>query len=145
MTDCTRFESDGMRYIDGEMNAAERTDFERHCADCGDCRRSLDAYAALDSLTRRVKMVDPTDAFWERYWRSLYRRVERRTAWVLILAGAAMLLLFALQQIVVSLREVTFEKIAVALLAAGFVLLLVSVARERAHQKKVDPYRDVQR
>lgn len=145
MTECTRFESDGMRYIDGEMDAAGRTEYERHCAACADCRRSLDAYAALDSLTRRVKMVDPTDAFWERYWRSLYRRVERKTAWVLILAGGAMLLLFALQQIVVFLREITFEKVGVILLAAGFVLLLVSLARERAHQKRVDPYRDVQR
>ncbi len=145
MTLCPRFDGDGMRYIDNEMSGDERAAFERHCAECDSCRRELASFTKLDALTGRVKMVDPTDAFWERYWRSVYRRVERKTAWVLMLSGAVMIAVFAVQQAVRSLRWITFEKIAVLLFAAGFVLLLVSLIRERCHQYKSDPYRDVKR
>lgn len=145
MTGCPRFESDGMRYIDGEMGGAERAAFERHSAECEYCRRGLASFARLDELAGRVKMVDPTDAFWERYWRSVYRRVERKTAWVLMLAGALMIAVYALRQAIESFHRVTFEKVAVAIFAAGFVLLLVSLIRERCHQHANDPYRDVKR
>ena len=145
MTRCPRFDGDAMRYIDKEMSADERAEFERHCAECDSCRRELASFAELDALTGRVKMVDPTDAFWERYWRSVYRRIERKAAWVLLLSGAVMLAVFAIQQFVRSLRWITFEKVAVILLAAGFALLLVSLIRERCHQYKTDPYRDVKR
>jgi anti-sigma factor RsiW len=145
MTDCPRFEGEGMKYIDGEMSAVERAEFERHCAGCASCRRELDSFTRLDALAGRVKMVDPTDAFWERYWRSVYRRVERKTAWVLMLAGAVMIAVYALRQAIESFHRVTFETIAVLLFAAGFVLLLVSLIRERCHQYKNDPYKDVKR
>ena len=90
-------------------------------------------------------MKDPTDEFWERYWKSIYRRIERKTAWVLIIAGVAMLVAFALHEAIQSLRVITFEKIAVALIVIGGVLLLMSLIRERLHQYRVDPYRDVKR
>ncbi len=145
MTRCTRFESDGMRYIDGEMSGDARAAFERHCAECADCRRELASFAELDALTGRIQMIDPADAFWERYWRSVYRRVERKTAWVLMLAGAVMLAVFVIRRAVASLHAITIDKIAVVLLAAGFVLLLISLIRERCHEIKTDPYKDVKR
>jgi anti-sigma factor RsiW len=145
MTSCTRFENDGMRYIDGEMGEVERAEFERHCAECDECRRELASFAELDALTGRVKMIDPADAFWERYWRSVYRRIERKTAWVLMLAGAVMLAVYLIRRLIVSLRMITIDKIAVILLAAGFLLLLVSLIRERCHEIKSDPYRNLKR
>ena len=145
MTLCPRFDGDGMRYIDDEMSGDERAAFERHCAECDSCRLELASFTKLDALTRRVKMEDPTDAFWERYWKSVYRRIERKTAWVLMIAGAVMLVAFALHEAIRSLRVITFEKIAVLLFAAGVVLLLVSLIRERFHQYRMDPYRDVKR
>ena len=31
-----------MRYLDGEMSAAERTAFEEHLSSCGECRQAMD-------------------------------------------------------------------------------------------------------
>jgi anti-sigma factor RsiW len=142
---CSRFESDGMRYLDGEMSAEERLAFERHGADCNECGEQLKQFTELDTMTRRITMKDPTDEFWERYWKSIYRRIERKTAWVCIIAGLAMLVAFALHEAMQSLRVITFEKIAFLLVAIGGVLLLISLIRERFHQYRVDPYRDVKR
>ncbi len=38
---CNRMETDGMRYLDGEMSAAERAAFEEHLSSCGECRQSI--------------------------------------------------------------------------------------------------------
>lgn len=142
---CPRFETDGMRYLDGETDSLARAEFERHCEGCADCREQLRQFAELDTMTRRITMKDPTDEFWERYWKSIYRRIERKSAWVLIIAGMTMLVAFALHEAIQSFRVITFEKIAALLVAIGGVLLLISLIRERVHQYRVDPYKDVKR
>jgi predicted anti-sigma-YlaC factor YlaD len=142
---CMRMESDGMRYLDGEMSPAERSEFEEHIERCETCRRSLVRFRELQSLTRRVKMKDPTDEFWESYWKSIYRRLERKTAWIFIIVGAAMLIGYELYRTVASFGKITFEKIALVIFIIGALLLLVSIIRERLHQYKVDRYRDIER
>ena len=142
---CNRIETDGMRYIDGEMTAAERTDYEAHMASCGDCRRAIDELGRVERLTGMVKLRDPQDDFWEGYWKSLLRRGERKTGWWLIIVGAALAILYGLYKGVSEFGEITFIKVVMVGLAAGFVILLISVIRERLHQFKTDPYKDIER
>jgi anti-sigma factor RsiW len=138
-------ETDGMRYLDGEMPERERADFERHVEACESCRESLRGFKELESVTRRITMKDPADEFWEKYWKSIYRRVERKTAWIFIIAGTIMLVGFTLYQSIRSFGEITFEKFALVVFIIGAVLLLLSVIRERYHQYKTDRYKDIQR
>lgn len=142
---CSRMESDGMRYIDGEMSPEERLEFEEHLGTCESCRRSLEGFRKLQSLTGRVKMKDQTDEFWEQYTKSLYRRLERKTAWFFIIAGAFMLVVYELYRAVASFGRITFEKVALVVFALGAVLLLVSVIRERIHQYRGDKYNKIER
>ena len=142
---CPRIETDGMRYIDGEMSPQDRAEYEGHLKSCDECRRSLEGFNGLQSLTGRIKMKDPTDEFWEVYWKSLYRRIERRVAWMIMLVGAVMLIVYQLYQAASNFGRITFEKVAIVLFAAGAVLLLISVIRERVHQYKVDRYKDIER
>jgi len=140
---CDRMENDGMRYIDGEMTPVQAAEFEKHLAGCETCRRSIAELGRVDSIAGRMRIGDPMDVFWEGYWKSIYRRGERRGAWILILIGAAATVLFVLIEMGRNFGPVTFLKVAVTVLAAGFALLLVSVVRERVHQKKTDRYRDI--
>lgn len=43
MASCARIEQTIQSYIDGEQSASERVIFEKHIADCADCRHVLDA------------------------------------------------------------------------------------------------------
>ena len=142
---CLRIESDGMRYLDGEMRDDERVEFEKHLEVCDSCRGNMQRFQELQSLTRRIKMKDPTDAFWEKYWKSMYRRAERSIAWIFFIAGGLMLVLYGLYQVIPTFKRITFEKVALVVFLLGAVLLLVSVIRERIHQYKVDRYKDIQR
>jgi len=142
---CSRMEHDGMRYLDGEMLPQERLEFEKHLEQCEACRRSFESFRELQSLTRRVKMKDQTDEFWDNYRKSLYRRLERKTAWVFIVVGAVMLVGYELYRAIVSFGKVTFEKAALVVFAVGALLLLVSVVRERIYQYRGDKYSKIDR
>lgn len=142
---CSRMESDGMRYIDGEMNEAEREAFERHLGECEDCRRSLREIRDVNRLTGSITMKDPQDEFWDLYWKSIYRRLERKTAWLFMIAGIGMLIGYELYRAFSSFGRITFQKIALIVFIVGIILLVVSVVRERIHQYKSDPYKDVKR
>lgn len=142
---CSRMEHDGMRYIDGEMDEIERAAFERHLEVCGDCRGALEELREVNRLTGSITMKDPQDEFWDLYWKSIYRRLERRTAWIFMIAGIGMLVVYELYRAFRSFGRITFQKVALIVLIVGIVLLLISVVRERIHQYKSDPYKDVKR
>ena len=142
---CSRMEHDGMRYLDGEMPPEERLDFEKHLEECEACRHSFESFQELQSLTRRVKMKDQTDEFWDNYRKSLYRRLERKMAWIFIIAGAIMLAGYEFYMAVGSFGKITFEKVALVVFAVGALMLLISVIRERIHQYRGDKYSKIER
>ena len=142
---CNRIETDGMRYIDGEMTAEERAAYEEHLASCGECRQAIDELGRVERLTGMVKIRDPQDDFWEAYWKRLFRRLERKTGWLLMITGAVLIVLYALWKSVTDFGEITFIKVVTVAVAAGFVILLISVIRERVHQYRTDRYKDIER
>ena len=90
-------------------------------------------------------MKDQTDQFWENYRKSLYRRLERKTAWIFIIVGAVMLVTYEVYRAASSFGRITFEKAALVILGVGAMLLLVSVVRERLHQYRGDKYSKIDR
>jgi anti-sigma factor RsiW len=136
-------ETDGMRYLDGEMSGDERIDFERHIGSCGECRAQMREMAALERLTGMLTIRDPMDDFWQRYWKGIFRRLERKTGWILFIAGAVMIAGWQLYHLITHFGRITFGKVALAVFAAGALILLVSVIRERVHQYRTDRYRDI--
>lgn len=140
---CKRMETDGMRYIDGEMTSSDRAEFERHLASCETCRMSMEEFGVVGRFTSRVKIKDPVDTFWEGYWRPIYRRIERKSAWIVLIAGALMVIITAVFRGIENFGEVTIEKIAGLVFLLGLVMLFVSAVRERVHQKKTDRYKDI--
>jgi predicted anti-sigma-YlaC factor YlaD len=142
---CSHMESDGMRYIDGEMTDEERAAFEQHLEACDDCRRAMRELGEVNRLTRSITMKDPQDEFWEHYWKSIYRRLERKAAWIFVVVGICMIVGYELTRAVQNFGRITFQKVALVVFLIGIIMLVVSVVRERLHQYRSDPYRDVKR
>jgi len=142
---CGRIETDGMRYIDGEMTPDERSGFEEHLAGCETCREAMEELSVVNRLTGMMRIRDPVDDFWENYWKSIMRRAERRFAWILLVTGAVLAAIWQLYRAVRDFGRLTFGKAALLIFAAGAVMLLVSVVRERIHQHRTDKYRDIKR
>jgi Putative zinc-finger len=142
---CTRYQTDGMRLLDGELSPAENSAYEAHVRECETCQAELKSLGRVVGLTGELRLRVPDDEFWNGYWESVYRRSERNVGFLSLVAGLLALLGYALFRAVTSPRFLTFEGISVTLIIAGFMVIFISVARERYHESKNDPYRGVQR
>lgn len=142
---CTRYQTDGMRWLDGELSSIEAQQYEAHVRDCDECRRELDSLGRIVRITDELKLRPPDDEFWKGYWESVYRRSERRLGFVFLIAGALALLGYAIFRALTSPSLFTYEGISVMLILIGLVVIFVSVARERYHESKNDPYKEVER
>jgi len=143
--ECTRYQTDGMRLIDDELTQEERLQYQAHVRECDVCSRELDALGRVVKLTGELKLRVSDDAFWKGYWESIARRTERRLGFLFLAGGVVMFLFFLLYRALRSPQLFTYEGISIALILLGLIVLFISVARERYHEHKHDPYREVER
>ena len=142
---CNRFQTDGMRLLDGELTVEEKSGYEAHVRECEDCRNELSSLGRIVELTDELRLRAPDDEFWDGYWESVYRRSERSTGFFLVIVGVLALLAYGIVKAVTSPRFVTYEGISVTVILLGLAVIFASVARERYHESRNDPYRGVKR
>lgn len=143
--ECTRFQTDGMRLLDGEMDGKERVEYEHHVRGCEFCASELASMGRVVELTDELRLRTPDDEFWDGYWESVYRRSERGVGFFFVIAGVLMVLFYGLFKAVTSPRLLTYEGISITVILVGLVVIFVSVARERYHESRNDPYKGVRR
>ena len=141
---CERFQTDGMRFLDGDLGAAERMEYEEHVRTCDDCRRELKDLGRIVEFTNDLKLRAPDEEFWTRYWGNIYHRLERRTGFLLMVAGVLAVIGYAIFKAVTSPEFLTFKGISIAIVLLGLAVVFFSVVRERYHESKSDPYKGVQ-
>ena len=140
---CERFQTEGMRLLDGELGVEEKTQYEEHVKNCADCRRELKEIGRVVELTNDLKLRAPDEEFWARYWDGLFHRLERGTGFVLMIAGILVVLAYAVYEAVTSPEFFTVKGISIAVILLGLVVVFLSVVRERYHESKSDPYKGV--
>ena len=131
-------------YVDGELEPLERTRFEQHLETCDACRRELAETKTLKEELDMMTFKEPSDAALQRYWQSVYNRLERGLGWILFSVGAILLLCYGGFKLVEEIvRDPTISvvlKAGVVALVFGVVILFVSLLRERLTVCKVDRY-----
>jgi len=143
--ECTRYQTDGMRLLDDELSMEERLQYQAHLQECETCRRELDALGRVVQLTGQLRLRVSDDAFWKDYWKSIARRTERQIGFLLLAGGIIALLLWVFYRVVSSPEFWSYEGISIAIIVLGLIVLFISVARERYHESKQDPYKEVER
>lgn len=146
---CDDFLLLSMAWLDDEMDREERAEFERHLAVCRECRTELEQLRRVKEVTTRMKMVDLEDREWDAYWGGVYNRLERNTGWVFLSIGVITALCWAAYSVCTGfLFDSSLPlllRIGIFTGLIGFVVLLVSVGRQRLFAWKRDPYRRVKR
>jgi len=147
---CDEIEALLTAYVDNELPADDRDRVDTHLAGCESCRRTLADLTALGEDLDMIKFKEPSDAELERYWRSVYNRMERSIGWVLLSIGVIVLLCYGAFELVESfIRDpgvALAAKIGVVALLVGAIVLFVSLLRERLAVRKSDRYsREVER
>ncbi|MHC4133912.1 MAG: zf-HC2 domain-containing protein [Planctomycetota bacterium] len=135
-----------MGYLDGELDEAESARVEAALDVDPALRRELDEMRRLKEMTNTLGIDSRKDAELDAFWSDVYNRLERNTAWVLLLVGflgvvaAGSYLFFTHPATHWSIR------LAAGCGLAGSLLLLWSVWRERRRVLAHDRYsREVHR
>ena len=113
--------------------------------DCESCRSELASLGRVVGLTNELRLRTPDDEFWEGYWDNVYRRSERRFGFLFVIIGVVALLLYTIVRAVTSPDFLSYEGISVTIILIGLVVIFISVARERYHESRNDPYKGVRR
>jgi len=146
---CQDYKDLMMAYLDDELDAEQRKEFEEHLASCRQCSAEFEEFKGLKKLTENVNFVEPEERIWQQYWGGIYNRLERGIGWILFSVSAILLLIYAGFKVIEAvIKDPTVEswlKAALLVLLAGLAILFVSVARERLYFRKKDRYKDVRR
>jgi len=134
-----------MRLLDGELSAEEKAQYEKHVRECDACRDELKSLGRIVGFTDELRLRTPDDEFWDGYWDSVYRRSERGLGFLFVIIGVVALLGYAIVQAVRSPNFLTYEGISGAVILVGLLVIFISVARERYHESRNDPYKGVRR
>ncbi|MEW6455593.1 MAG: zf-HC2 domain-containing protein [Acidobacteriota bacterium] len=138
-----------MKYLDNELSEEERENFQNHIKYCQECEKELNEFKKLKEVMKSMRYLEPQDEVWERYWTSIYNRLERGIGWILLSIGSIILLLYGAFKLIEDLiKDPTIAllvKIGAITFLAGAVILFVSALRERIFVWKRDKYREVKR
>jgi hypothetical protein len=134
-----------MRLLDGELAAEEKAEYESHVQGCEHCNAELRSLGRIVEFTNEMRLRTPDDEFWDGYWESIYRRSERSIGFLLLITGVIGMLIYAIFRAVTSPRFLSYEGISITVILLGLVVIFASVARERFHESRNDPYKGVRR
>ena len=131
-------------YLDDELSPDQRQRLQDHLSTCQDCTQELANLRHLKENLAMIKLKEPSDAELDRYWKSIYNRLERGLAWILFSAGAIIVLCYGgfklIEQVIKDPSVALLFKIGLMALVFGLVILFVSLLRERLVVRKVDKY-----
>jgi predicted anti-sigma-YlaC factor YlaD len=146
---CDKYKDLLMGYLDDEISDEERVELEKHLTGCDECTSELADFKDLKSITDDITLYLPEDEVFEKYWSSVYNRIERNAGWI-ILSVSGMVVLFytgfmVIEDIITDPTLSRVFKVALIAFVAALSILLVSVFRERLNTRKNDRYKDVRR
>jgi len=131
------------KYIDKKLSEQEKEELYELIKKDKKLEGELKELYKMEEVMSMLKSTDP-DKEWDEYWSHLYNRLERGVGWIIISIGTILLLTFAGFQFVKELIKdpqlALYAKIGIMALIIGFVILFVSVVRERIFMGKSDKY-----
>jgi ferric-dicitrate binding protein FerR (iron transport regulator) len=138
-----------MAALDGEISAEERREMESVLEAHPEVRREYEVMSRVKEVTGAMKYKQPPEEVWDRYWTTVYNRMERGIGWVLVSIGAVVLLAFGawkwLEALWGDAELPLFIKLSIMAVAVGLLVLAASVIREKLFVYRRDPYKEIER
>jgi len=138
-----------MSYIDGELSDSESQQIEKLIKSEDEYKKIYLSLKKVKEVTQEMKLRKLPEMYWDDYWEHVYNRIERGISWILISIGIIIVGSFIAWQLIENIikdRNIhVLLKAGIFLLLSGFLVLVVSVVREKLMIRKVDKYREVER
>ena len=135
-------QEDLMRYLDGELPPEERERVEAGVRASTELQRELALFQALSDDLHDLSFQPPRRP--DTVWGAVHRRLTRPLGWVLLSVGVVIWTGYGTWVFYTSPVHVA-EKLGIAGIVIGLVLLMAGVAYDQYHAWLQDPYRNVHR
>ena len=145
MASCEHYRSLISGLLDGELTPDETVELNEHLIRCASCRADYDELGKTESKLEVISTVEVTDEAARALWKLPYARSLRNASLFMVIGGYAALLLYGFFAFMSDGVEGLFEKVSIAAIVIGFVVLLVALIVERIGTYKVDPYKEIKR
>lgn len=134
-------------YVDGELDSQNVVRIEAHLAGNEETRREVDRLRRFNQVTASLRLKEAPPEEWEGFWSNFLNRAERSLGWILLTAGVALVGFWSLYNLLVALVATDalplYVKGGIFAGAAGILVLLFSVMRERIHKRSKTRYKDI--
>jgi len=134
-----------MAYIDDELSAGERAEFERLMSNDPDLAMEAAQYRTMMDISHSMTLAEPTDQEIRRFWTRFYNRSEWRLGWILLGVGTIALVAEGFYLLLTSGALSLTQKGAVISSVLGAALLLLNTIRLKLKTNRLDRYRGVMR
>lgn len=137
------------KFFDNDLSESEKQEFESLLKNNKTFLVEFEEQKRIKEVMSKMRMRNPGRELWDGYWESIYNRVERGIAWLAIAIGGLILLGFAAFRAAEAFMHETelpvLVKAGILILLFGFLVLIVSLIRERYFVHKKDKYKEIQR
>ena len=136
-------------YFDKNLSEIEENEFLDLINNDPKLKHEFEEQKKVKEVLSKMMLKNPSREAWDGYWLGIYNRIERGIAWIVISIGAIIVLSFIAINVVEKLFETesipVFYKAGIFLLMFGFVILFISLVREKFFKMKNDQYKEIQR
>ena len=136
-------------YYDGELDEEQKKVVKKHLKECPECRKEFEEMGKFEEVMSKMELKKLPKEAWKLYWASVYNRLERRIAWILLSIGAMIILFFGGYKMVEGIIQAPSTplllKAGILTILGGIVVLLVSLIREQFFVHKRERYKEVEK
>jgi len=132
-------------YLDNELTQAESQRVRVHLEDCPACRAAFEETQKLQRATASLAFQDPPEDRMEELEKALSVQAPRRLGWGLVIAGLLAWLAYIAFIVIKDFRPPTLVELIAGAVPVGFLLVFLSVVRERWLELPHDRYRRVKK
>lgn len=135
--------------LEGELSPKESKEFDELLANNHALKNDFEDQKKIKGVLMNMSLKNPGKEFWDGYWLSIYNKIERGIAWILISISAIVITAYGLIEAIGNLLAETnipaFLKISIIVFVIGIAILIFSLAREKIAAGKRDKYKEIQR
>ena len=145
MANCEQYKGLLAGLLDAELTTEEAAELNEHLIRCASCRADYEQLRKAENKLEAISFIEVTDEAARAFWRLPYSRMLRNTSLVLIVGGYAALILYGVITSLLEGTEGLFQRISLAAIVIGFLVLLGLLIVERISTYKADPYKEIER
>ena len=81
------------KYFDGELTSEEKYEFDSLLLN-NEYKTEFDEQKRVKEVLNKMKLKNPSEEVWDKYWLGIYNKVERSLGWLAVIVGYTILIIY---------------------------------------------------